>query len=410
MIHDSTIRRAPRYRPSFTLVELLVAIAIIGVMAGMVLMALDGARRDARVARTRGTIEKINDIILHRWEEYRYRSVKLNLPPEWLLPKMTGANPEQPILSPREGARLRMIALRDMMRMEMPDRFTDILYPPVRYRAMLDFPSGRTFMYTDDTGLGRAVPAGFNQIRNYFGFVSIGNSFGVTTLTTDHPYLPPMGGRIPGRPPLNFENQQAELLYAIVALTQYNGGPALEHFRPTEIGDTDGDGYPEFLDAWGRPIRWLRWPAGFPSELNQAYRNPQSSVTGNADDTPSAPDALDPLRTDWRWNPSMPELLKPWTLVPLIVSAGEDGVFEMIFDPANSAGEPVGIYAGELWGSPPAPTGYGNRYFNVDPYMQVVLNGTSYFIGAPYDEGSAGSVASFDELTDNITNHDILMD
>ena len=29
------------------------------------------------------------------------------------------------------------------------------------------------------------------------------------------------------------------------------------------IGDTDDDGAPEFLDGWGRPIEFIRWPTGF---------------------------------------------------------------------------------------------------------------------------------------------------
>jgi hypothetical protein len=29
------------------------------------------------------------------------------------------------------------------------------------------------------------------------------------------------------------------------------------------IGDTDGDGAPEFLDPWGNPIRFVLWPEGF---------------------------------------------------------------------------------------------------------------------------------------------------
>ena len=59
------------------------------------------------------------------------------------------------------------------------------------------------------------------------------------------------------------------------------------HFRPNEIGDTNGNGLPEFVDGWGNAIRFRRWPVGFSSPVQDG-----SSV-----------------------------------LLPLIYSSGEDGDF-----------------------------------------------------------------------------------
>jgi len=36
-------------------------------------------------------------------------------------------------------------------------------------------------------------------------------------------------------------------------------------------GDVDGDGAPEFLDAWGQPIRYVLWPAGFEQPIGTKY-------------------------------------------------------------------------------------------------------------------------------------------
>jgi len=57
------------------------------------------------------------------------------------------------------------------------------------------------------------------------------------------------------------ENSSAECLYLMVTL----GMNADEEVRflDSEIGDTDEDGIPEFLDGWGRPIHWIRWAPGF---------------------------------------------------------------------------------------------------------------------------------------------------
>jgi hypothetical protein len=49
----------------------------------------------------------------------------------------------------------------------------------------------------------------------------------------------------------------------IIASIRDLGTNGLDFLREDEIGDLDGDGMPEILDAWGRPIAFLRWPAGF---------------------------------------------------------------------------------------------------------------------------------------------------
>src|SRR5690606_39906930 len=62
------------------------------------------------------------------------------------------------------------------------------------------------------------------------------------------------------------DNQGAECLYMIVMYATANG-EARGLFNENQIGDVDGDGAPEFLDGWGRPINFLRWAPGFESDL-----------------------------------------------------------------------------------------------------------------------------------------------
>ncbi len=33
-----------------------------------------------------------------------------------------------------------------------------------------------------------------------------------------------------------------------------------DDFTDREVQDTDGDGLPEFVDAWGQPLQFFRWP------------------------------------------------------------------------------------------------------------------------------------------------------
>ena len=78
--------------------------------------------------------------------------------------------------------------------------------------------------------------------------------------------------------------RQAEMLYMIVSM----GSPeAMEQFNQSEIGDTDGNGWPEFLDGWGRPIFFLRWAPGF---------SPYSDIQTMADPIKHDHDPFDPRR------------------------------------------------------------------------------------------------------------------
>ncbi|GIX00943.1 MAG: hypothetical protein KatS3mg111_4275 [Pirellulaceae bacterium] len=383
-----------RNRPSFTLVELLVAIAILGSMAGLVLFALAGARQDANIARTRHTIEKINAVILQEWEEFRYRAVRIDVDSTWLRPDRGLGG--QPLLSPREGARLRMMVLRDWMRMELPDRVTDVWYPPTAYKTVLrtanNNPNDDVPFYVGQSTaapLGqRHVPPRWNIYRSRVGLASIASPFSGS--------VAPQPATLP--PNINGINQGAEWLYQIVATSTYQGGSALEAFRPQEIGDTDDDGLPEFIDAWGNPIRWLRWPAGFPSELNRAR--------GVAN-----PDAMDPLRTDWRWiDANVNANGKPWLLVPLIISAGPDGVFDVAFDldmDPNTAGDQPLAYAAMVWSGTTTSPAYGQAgpYYYPDPYFGVY--GGNGGLGALFDEDQDGTTNG---AADNITNHSLLLE
>ncbi|RMF43381.1 MAG: type II secretion system protein [Planctomycetota bacterium] len=386
-MRNQKVRLLRRFRPSFTLVELLVAMAIIGSMVGMVLFALAGARQDANISRTKHTIEKLNAVILQEWEEFRYRAVNVQVDPQWLRPSKQAGMVGQPPLSPREGARLRMLILRDWMRMELPDRVTDIWYPPTAYKTALftaNNPGGTVNddlpYYAGANGAGifpgeRKVPSRLNLYRRRLGLGAFPSPYPGA--------VAPVPATLP--PAVNGTNQGAEMLYQIVATSTYQGGAALEAFRPQEIGDTDGDGMPEFIDAWGNPIRWLRWPAGFPSPLND----------------PSEPDAMDPLRTDWRWSDNS-VMAKPWLLVPLIISAGPDGVFDVSFDK-----NPTVVYATQTWAGPTSSPAYGQvgPYFYPDPYFGVYSGGGA--LGALFDEDGDGTTRG---AADNISNHSLLLE
>ena len=159
-------------------------------------------------------------------------------------------------------------------------------------------------------------------------------------------------------------NLSAEYLYFI--LTQHDAfgvSPVGEDaFNTSEVGDTDNDGLKEFIDGWGRPLRFYRWPTRLihPFGSTTIRRDiagvffsglPPAPTLNEADPLKVDPD--DPLgrlisentRTNGLMTPLFSESVDyryitpppPPTVpgeyaalgrfwMPLIVSAGEDGI------------------------------------------------------------------------------------
>jgi hypothetical protein len=121
----------------------------------------------------------------------------------------------------RMTAAQRQQALFDLMRMELPERYNDISDRPL------------------PGGSAPALNALYKQ--KYFGAAFPSGDF-----------------------------SHAECLY----ITVMSIPEARASFNQNEIGDVDKDGWPEFLDGFGRPIYWLRWAPGFPTEGSAAPAMP----------------------------------------------------------------------------------------------------------------------------------------
>jgi hypothetical protein len=133
---------------------------------------------------------------------------------------------------------MRLDMLRDYMRMEMPDRWSDVYSQPLPSTAYRPIPR----------------PAASSAYATRYAAVT-GQNFNSLTAA-------------PGIDVF----QNAECLYMIVMEAIAQDGDARDVFRPDDVADTDGDGFPEFIDAWGTPIRFLRWAPGFISELQTLAR------------------------------------------------------------------------------------------------------------------------------------------
>lgn len=364
-------------RNALTLIELLVAITILATLAALFLGVSNSAMESARQARTKTTIAKLHSLLMERWDEYTTRRVDLNPTIESEIRTHFSGNPSA---MGQALADARLLALRELMKLEMPDRWSDIdlAQEPVFTNSPLVFV--------------RDIPA-------------ISKAY--------YRKLQKVDSKNDGDTVLLERNGSAECLYMVIML--FTGdGEARTLFSRQDIGDTDEDGAPEFIDGWGRPIRWIRWPAGFVSESALMTSSPDNPDTSNpeTDYDPFDPfrrnsrDAL-PLASDFNGNLSVmrpfvehlrgTSLDSPPTdnsdplehfeigyrLTPLIFSSGPDGVGDMTTD------------IGSVVSS-------SNKIL-LDPYAWNTNNPQAYRLGS--SDIGAGETINDDESLDNIHNH-----
>jgi prepilin-type N-terminal cleavage/methylation domain-containing protein len=190
------VNRAPRRR-SFTLVELLVVITIIGILATIALGVVGGLIGQARDTATKATISKIQALLNSRSQAF-----------DRLLKRsgyLTGTQEYQWVL--KNYPQITQQSTRNMLA-------TKLLHAKF-------FPQYAKEMYDSKI---YAKPAGAPSIYN--------------------------------------ADLSAEILYDF--LTQSNAlgdSPvAADTFSAAEVQDLDKDGLPEFVDSWGNPLRFYRWP------------------------------------------------------------------------------------------------------------------------------------------------------
>lgn len=266
-------------RPAFTLVELLVVMGILAMMASMVLVGLSSAAEQARLNRTRSQVQKIHELLMPRWEEYRYRRV----------PPSSAANP-------RLKARDRVDAIRALMRMEMPCHRQDI---------QLGI-NGDIIDIGDPTNLITTEPGLWHRYRRAVASRTSSGDFDDTNGWTKL-------------------NDDAECLYLILESIQVGDSNGLDYFKDSELADTDGDGMPEVLDGWGNPIHFVRWAPGFVGVRSNLHRN-------------DAPDPIDPLGVrGGRLQSTGTGIYDHFPLYPLVFSSGPDGQADIAIKFATAA-------------------------------------------------------------------------
>jgi prepilin-type N-terminal cleavage/methylation domain-containing protein len=317
----------------FTLIELLVVMFIITILASLILGVAALAAQTARENSSRHTVERLHTLLTEFYGTFKTRRIQLrddNTPTsgqQGILTQLKNefSNPSQ---RGQATAEARLYALREMMLLDMPDRWSDVLLNDIGSGSPSSVASSPFYLQAR-TELSNVY------LRRYLGLVGRTNTITGQPNTADDIR----------------QNQGAECLYMIITLA-CGEGEARAQFGEHSIGDTDGDGAPEFLDGWGHPIDFLRWAPGFDSQIEM---NSNDLAALNASDVKTKiakdHDPFDIFRAD----------PNGYRLVPLIFSGGRD--------------ESEGLFT--------APNAIPWQGFNNVASQTMNFNGTSPLIKSP---------------------------
>ncbi len=253
-------------RRGFTLIELLTVIAIIGMLGAISITTVRSAIQSAKETQTRTTVAKIDSVITGIYEKYQYRRLDVS-----------GSNPKQLALN-------RVYKIRDLLRCDLPCAQQEVV---------------ANSLYNAD-GANDCTPL-------------------------QSVYRNALNGIDASRPGA-FDNVNAELLYLVVM----NADPeARSTFSDREVDDTNNNGLMEFVDGWGKPIRWMRWAPG----LLLSDRQPPC-YGGDDVVLPEDADPFDPLEAVQNsiddGDFTSDERGAGWFLVPYVYSAGSDGEYGLV--------------------------------------------------------------------------------
>ena len=244
---DSQYTPSYQQRSGFTLIELLFAMSIIGVLMSLTIVVMNGLQEQAERDATKVTIRKVNGLLQQRLEAF-HRAFRGSLSDQYirdtvtLLLRNVHLQYQHFRVHPDEApAYIKVLAKKAAVRFELPQRFMD------------------------RTGSGEpasAVAAGMPM--SVYRRIAFPNA---RTQLIQEGNPAPTKGDVEARVAANWvnhtaETESAELLHFALISSGTFGAAVVDadQFTDREIADTDGDGLPEFVDAWGKPLRFYRWP------------------------------------------------------------------------------------------------------------------------------------------------------
>lgn len=271
-----TIFNPKRRRAAFTLLELLIVISIIALLMSLSVVVLLGVLNQAEEEATSATIQKVNRLLEQRVEAFdrsfkgARRTTAMQMMRSLLADPNSDGNTNDGIFGVTDAV-VEILAKKALFRHEFPQRIAD--------RTAFGVFSETTFLDTgvpysiymavcaptarQELGLADTVPLTDTAIKD-----------AVKAKFNNHATSP--------------ETESSELLYFFLLKSGSYGASSVDtdRFSDAEIQDTDDDGLPEFVDAWGNPLRFYRWPTRLIDTDPLVPFQPVLSDLADATDTP----------------------------------------------------------------------------------------------------------------------------
>lgn len=240
------------FRYGFTLIEILVVLAIIAFLASLLGVTISTFLTSAKEAQTSATLKKIDGLIIERQQSLTqyYDSRDFRRRVDVFHDDLKRNKRLYEVL--REFSEV--IGRKELLRESLPQRFAEMIDD----RDSLGVVTADSDNNDDPDGDG--IPDQI-QLDDVYKTVQWGidpsDSVLKPWVDTNGDATPDAGDRF--HTP---ETESSELLYLALTRFEQFGLPAVaaDVFQSAEVADTDGDGLPELVDGWGRPLRFYRWP------------------------------------------------------------------------------------------------------------------------------------------------------
>lgn len=288
-----------RRRHAFTLIELLIVMVIIGILIALILKAMMGGVRAAEEKATIALVAKLEQAMTDRVDALTtYRAE----PTPWHHRLASLYNPNaayddyayKAIANPQ---RAQAIAQFDFIRAQMPDVFVVMSDSPsitaggdypINF-AGISFGGKSTLPLGADNGANGTITGMFGAAFEVAGGIykqlgyhpngydgSDNDGDGFTDDSFEGLKDLPAADQAMVRARLGkhtHKTARSEMLYALLVEGGgvYGSSFDKDDFTSKEVQDTDGDGLMEFVDAWGEPLQFYRWPILYRSDAQKGF-------------------------------------------------------------------------------------------------------------------------------------------
>lgn len=295
-------------RSAFTLLELLIVVSIIALMATLTVTVMANIADQANEAATVATLQKLNRLV-----EQRQEAFDRAFPAAEATWSSGFRDFVARVISSQQGVPVDRVR-RLLERYSADAEVWNILGRKAAFR--FEFPQRMAFSSTDPAIQGWDLlpegSGGFNDNSATFGGNGIPDNIEIRLARPiarqqliEAGNATPSDAQITAQVTANWaihvsheeqaradasvhSTESSELLYFMLMHSgTFGASDAGESdFKRSEIADTDGDGFPEFVDAWGNPLRFYRWPTRLidPSLPLSAFTSGNLPVLGDQDE------------------------------------------------------------------------------------------------------------------------------